>query len=208
MRRQRGFTLIELMFAAAATAVVIWAATAFLLKSLEWHDELSGKIAMNRHARETFDVLAYGGYANGTGNDGTHNVYGFRGSNKAPPAPRLRANDTLTYTDNNITLTPDLFAAMTITCTGTGLPVPDCKAPGPGPGPGPGPPGPGGSQTVTGWLGSDVQLNSGPRSVANETVEVIVTITNPFEAQRVTNPALFTTTYRTIFTLNRNEKDP
>ena len=44
--RQRGFTIIELLFASAATGVVILAASAFMLKSLSWYDELAAKVEM------------------------------------------------------------------------------------------------------------------------------------------------------------------
>jgi prepilin-type N-terminal cleavage/methylation domain-containing protein len=199
-RRQRGFTLIELMFAATATAIVIFAATGFLLKALSWDDELSAKIAINRHARETFDVLAYGGYSASTGNDGTKNIYGIRGSHQAPGAAGLRSNYSLLYTDNNLTLTPDISAAMTLTCLSAANPMPDCGASGAK--------GPGTNLTVKGWLGNDFVVNSGARNVAGETVEVTMTIMNPYEIQRTKNPAAFADTYRTIFTLNRNENDP
>jgi prepilin-type N-terminal cleavage/methylation domain-containing protein len=199
-RRQRGFTLIELMFAAAATAIVIFAATGFLLKALSWYDELAAKIEINRHARETFDVLAYGGYSASTGKDGTKNIYGIRGSNKAPGAGGLRKNYALQYTDNKLTLTPDFSANMSVTCVSAGNPVTDCAAGGPK--------GPGSKVTVQGWLGDDFVVNAGPRNVAGLTVEVTMTIMNPYEIQRATNPASFVDTYRTVFTLNRNENDP
>jgi len=199
-RGQRGFTLIELMFAAAATAIVIWAATGFLLKALDWYDELSAKIELNRHARETFDLLAYGGTSAGTGNDGTNNVYGIRGSHNAPAAPGLRKNYAFQYTDNKLTLTPDFSATMTVICVAAGNPVSDCAAGGPK--------GPGSTVTVQGWLGGDFVMNGGPRNVAGKTVEVTMTIMDPYEIQRAQNPATFADTYRTIFTLNRNENDP
>jgi prepilin-type N-terminal cleavage/methylation domain-containing protein len=199
-RRQRGFTLIELMFAAAATAIVILAATGFLLKALNWYGELAAKIEINRHARETFDVLAYGGYSASTGNDGTKNVYGLRGSHQAPGAANLRNNYSLKYRDNNLTLTPDFSAPMTVTCESAGDPMPDCGASGPK--------GPGANLTVKGWLGDDFVMNSGTRTVANMTTEVTMTIMDPYEIQRAQNPATFADTYRTIFTLNRNESDP
>jgi prepilin-type N-terminal cleavage/methylation domain-containing protein len=192
-RDQRGFTLIELMFAAAATAIVIWAATGFLLKALDWYDELSAKIEINRHAREVFDVLAYGGTSASTGNDGTKNIYGLRGSNKAPAAPGLRNNYAFQYTDNKLTLTPDFSAPMSISCVSPANPMPDCG---------------GGKKTVQGWLGSDFVVNPGPRNVAGVTVEMTMTVMDPYEIQRAQNPATFADTYRTIFTLNRNENDP
>jgi prepilin-type N-terminal cleavage/methylation domain-containing protein len=192
-RAQRGFTLIELMFAAAATAIVIWAATGFLLKSLSWYDELSAKIELNRHAREVFDVMAYGGTSPATGNDGTKNVYGLRGSNKAPGAPGLRKNYAFQYTNNKLTLTPDFAAPMSIACVSPANPMPDCG---------------GGTKTVRGWMGSDFVLNSGPRNVAGVTVEMTMTVMDPYEIQRAQSPAIFADTYRSIFTLNLNENDP
>ena len=89
---------------------MIAAASAFMLKALGWYDELSAKIEINRHARETYDVLAFGGHV------------------QPPPArtaPRMsmacaaatlrRANGLRTppmilqYTSNKLTLTPDLL---------------------------------------------------------------------------------------------------
>lgn len=200
MKNQRGFTLIELMFAAAATAVVIWAATGFLLKAMAWNNELTAKIEINRHARETFDVLAYGGRSTVAGKDGTKNIYSIRGRNKAPGPPELRKNYAFQYTANKLTLTPDLSAAMTLTCVSAGNPVSDCATGGPK--------GPGSTVSVKGWIGDDFVVNSGPRSVDKLTTEVTLTITDPYEIQRAQNPALFSTTYRTIFTLNRHEDDP
>ena len=78
LRRQRGFTLMEVMVSSSATAIVIAAATAFLLKFLGWYDELSARIAINRHARETYEVLSLGALSSSSGNDGTKNLYGLR----------------------------------------------------------------------------------------------------------------------------------
>lgn len=82
MRRQRGFTLIEGMVSATASGIVVLAATAFMLKALAWFDELSAKIEINRHARETYDLLAYGAQSSSPGKDGTKNIYSLRGFNK------------------------------------------------------------------------------------------------------------------------------
>jgi len=194
MKSQRGFTLMEVMVSTVATAVVIAAASAFLLRFLAWYDELSAKIAMNRHARETYEVFSLGGLAGTTGNDGTKNLYGLR-ERYAPPASSMRSNYALSYISNNLTLTPDLLAGMSITCTGTGTPMPDCSSGS-------------GTKTVTGWLGSDPQTNTGSRSVSGKTVEVTFTIMNPFEIQRAVSPSVFAENYHVIFTLNRNEDDP
>ena len=62
---------------------------------------------------------------------------------------------------------------------------------------------------MTGWIGSDIKLNAGSRSVVEQpTVEVTFTITEPFETQRADGPAVFAETYHTVFTLNRDEDDP
>jgi len=198
MMRQRGFTLIEVLMASAATGVVIVAATAFMLKGLSWYDELSAKVEMNRHAREAFDLLAYGGRSASTGKDGTKNIYSLHGMKAAPPGG-LRSNlGALQYTSNKLTLTTDQFSTMTIACTGAGAPVPDCKSN----------KGPGSSLSVGGWIGSDIKLDGGPKSVNNRTVAATFVITDAFEAQRAVAPALFSDTYRAVFTLNRDEDDP
>lgn len=193
---QRGFTLIEVLFAAAAAAVVITAATGFMLKGLGWYDELSAKVEMNRHARETYDLMAYGAKSTTAGKDGTKFLYSFRGMNQAPGAPTMRtAQDALQYTSNKLTLTPDVFSTMTVKCTGAGTPVPDCKDNH-------------SNQSEGGWIGSDMTLDGGPKSVNNLTVSVTFVITNAFEAQRANAPAQFSDTYRAVFTLNRDEPDP
>lgn len=194
MRSQRGFTLMEVMVSTMATAVVIAAASAFLLRFLGWYDELSAKIAMNRHARETYDVFSLGGLASTTGNDGTKNVYGLR-ERFAVPGSSMRINYAIRYISNNLTLTPDLVAGMSITCTGTATPMPDCTSGS-------------GTKTVTGWLGSHPQTNTASRSVSGKTVEVTFSIMNPFEIQRAVSPSVFAEKYHAIFTLNRDEDDP
>lgn len=193
---QRGFTLIEVLMASSATAVVIAAATGFMLKGLGWYDELAAKVEMNRHARETYDVMAYGGKGISAGKDGTKFLYSFRGMNKAPGPASMRTNtNALQYTSNKLTITPDLFTTMTIACTGKNLPVPDCKDNH-------------SNQSVNGWIGSDMTLDGGPKSVNNLTVNVTFVITDAFEAQRANAPAQFSDTYRAIFSLNRDEDDP
>jgi prepilin-type N-terminal cleavage/methylation domain-containing protein len=193
--RQRGFTLIELLAASAATGVVILAASAFMLKSLSWYDELAAKIEINRHARETYNLLAFGGMAATAGKDGTKYLYGIRGRNASPAGGQRTASNALQYTSNKLTLMPDSFAAMSVKCTGNGTPIPDCKDNH-------------SSQSVSGWIGSDIKLDSGPKGVNNLTAEVTFAITDAFEAQRATGTASFTDTYHTNFTLNRDEDDP
>ena len=190
---QRGFTLIEVMTASVAAALVMLAGSAMLLRGLSWFDQLNARIEMNRHAREVYGVLAYGGASTASGNDVTGYIYGINGRHAAP-ASGLRSNGAFQYTSNNLTLTPDKFASMTVSCTGAGTPVPDCTA--------------GGSVALQGWLGRDVQINASSRSVANQTVEVTMSITDSFQAQRAKSPGDFTESYRGVFFLNRDETDP
>lgn len=192
---QRGFTLIELMSVAAATGIIMLAGSAFMLRALAWHDEISAKIEMNRHARTTYELWAYGGRSASNGGDSTKNVYGFRGRKSAPAASALRnSTGAVSYTNNSLTLRPDLFATMTVTCKAAGNPIPACTGTS--------------SKTVTGWLGADADLNSEGGSLGEGWVVVNFTITNPYQAQRATAPAQFTDTYQTVFALNRNENDP
>ena len=194
MTPQRGFTIIELLAASAATGIVILAASAFMLKSLSWYDELSAKIEINRHARGVYNLLAFGGMSASTGKDGTRYLYGIRGR-QAAPASGLRSTGAVQYTSNNLTLTPDKFATMSVACTGAGTPIPDCTSGN-------------SSQSVAGWIGSDIQVGDYNLGVNNLTVTVTFTVTDPFEAQRAKGAAPFTSVYRTIFTLNRDEADP
>jgi prepilin-type N-terminal cleavage/methylation domain-containing protein len=189
---QHGFTLIEVMASTSATAVVIAAATAFLLKFLGWYDELSSRIAINRHARETYEVLSLGARSTSNGNDGTKNVYGIR-ERFAKPSGSQRSNYAFSYTSNNITLTPDTVASMTIACVSTKNPLPDCGS---------------GNKTVTGWIGSNMTLSTSSHSVSGKTVEVTFTVMNPFQVQRAVGPALFAENYHAVFTFNREEDDP
>jgi prepilin-type N-terminal cleavage/methylation domain-containing protein len=192
MKSQRGFTLMEVLASTTATAVVIAAATTFLLRFLAWYDELSAKIAINRHARETYEVLSLGGRYSSNGNDGTPNLYGLR-ERQQKPGGSQRSNYALQYKSNNLTLTPDMIATMSITCVSPANPLPDCG---------------GGTKTVTGWIGDDIQMNDGNRSVSGNTVEVTFTVMNPYEVQRAQSPATFAETYNAIFTYNREENDP
>lgn len=189
---QRGFTIMELMTASLAMGVVILAASAFMLKALGWYDEISSKIEINRHARETFDFFAFGGLSPTAGKDFTYNVYGINGHNKPPPGPQ-RTQGALSYTSNKLTLTPDVFSPMTVTCKGPANPIPDCG---------------GGAQTIRGWLGSDVQMKPKSPDMGNGWVMVTITVTDPFESQRAKAPASFTDTYTTAFVFNLDESDP
>jgi len=194
-QRQAGFTLIEVMASVTATGIVVLAATAFMVKALGWFDELSAKIEINRHARETYDLLAWGAQSASAGKDGTNNLYGLRGFHTAPPNGLRTSTNALQYTSNILTITPDSFATMTVTCIGVGTPIPDCKDNH-------------STQLVGGWIGGDIKLQAGGQAVSGRTVEVSFTITDSFQAVRANAPGQFSNSYYTIFTLNRDEDDP
>jgi len=195
IRSQAGFSLMEMMSAATASGVIVLAASAFLIKSFSWMDEIRAKVEMNRHARETYDLLAFGAISSSTGKDGTKNLYGLRGFNNAPANGLRTTVNALKYTSNRLTLTPDTVATMTITCKGVGIPVPDCADNH-------------STQSVGGWIGSDIKLDAGASSIKGITVKVTFSITDPFEAQRAYSPGQFTDTYYEVFTMNRDEADP
>jgi prepilin-type N-terminal cleavage/methylation domain-containing protein len=193
MKRQRGFTLIELLMSATAASVIMVAASSFMVRALGWHDELSAKLEMNRHARETWRVLAYGGKGPAAGRDGTNYVYGVRGR-KNKPGRGMRSEYAFEYTSNHITLAPDRSASMMVTCTGSGQPVPGCGASG-------------STKRVEGWMAADVDVDD-KYTVANETVEIEMTVMSPYQIQRAKDTSAFKDSYRAIFTLNRMENDP
>jgi hypothetical protein len=192
--RQGGFTLLEVMFASTASLAVIAPATVFMLDAYNWYAEVQSELALNREARQALDLLGNGAKIAGNGNDGFPYVYGIRGSNAAPSGS-LRSNGVLQYKNNNVTISGDSFATIPVACTAAGVPVPDCGGPG--------------TRNVAGWMGSDVSVQGQTRSIASgRTVEVTVTVTDPFQAQRSENSASATEIYRTIFTLNRDISDP
>lgn len=74
--RERGFTLVEVMVAATTGLILMAAVGGVLLDSLRFADSISSRVALNRHAREIFELLAFGG-ANPNVNTAT----------STPPAP-------------------------------------------------------------------------------------------------------------------------
>lgn len=192
-QRQSGFSLLELMFATTASMIIMVPATLLILQASGWSQDIQSKIAINRHARIIFEVFLNGGRATTNGNDGTKNVYGFNGLNSAPSST-FRTNYAFSYKSNNKTLVPDTLPSLSVACTAIAVPLPDC--------------GSSGSKTVAGWVGSDAAIESSKRVVAGRTFEIQVQVTDPYQVQRMKNPARGTISYRTIGTLMRDESDP
>ena len=192
-KTQAGFTLIEVMIASVASMAVIAPAIAVMFHAFDWYAEIQSQIALNREARQAFDLIGMGAKSVTTGNDGFLYLYGLRGRDVAPVGT-LRSNYALQYQSNNLTANGDSVASMTVTCTAAAVPLPDCAGTE--------------TKTVAGWIGKDLSLNIASRSVVGRTVETMVTITDPFQAQRAVNPASASESYRTVFTLNRDIVDP
>ncbi|HKD75130.1 MAG TPA: prepilin-type N-terminal cleavage/methylation domain-containing protein [Ktedonobacterales bacterium] len=192
---QAGFTLIEVMIASVTSMFIIMPALVFMFRSYDWYASVESELMLNRKARQVFDLIGNGAKASTNGTDGLPYLYGIHGRNAAPSASSLRSNYTLQYASNNMTVTGDSIAAMTVTCRAAGAPMPDCGAAGD-------------SRTVAGWIGNDFAIDASSGSVNSRTVEVTLTLTDPFQAQRADNPATATQTYHTLLTLNRDTPDP
>ena len=194
-KAQAGFTLLEVMIASVASMAVLMPAMVFMLHSYDWYASVESELMLNRKARQVFDLIGNGARSSTNGNDGTPNLYGFHGRHSAPSVTSLRTDYQLQYRSNNLTISGDALPSQTITCTASGAPMPDCSSSGQ-------------SKTVTGWIGNAFTLNTSTRNIAGRTVELTVTITDPFQAQRAQDPTTATQTYRTILTLNRDTGDP
>lgn len=194
-KTQAGFTLIEVMIASITSIAVMMPALVFMFKSYDWYASVESELKLNRQARQVFDLLGNGARASVNGYDGSPYFYGLHGRKSAPTAASLRSNYTLQYSSNHMTMAGDSVAPMTVTCTAAATPMPDCAAAGD-------------TKTVAGWIGKDFTIDANSRSVNSRTAEVMLTLTDPFQAQRADNPATATQTYRMLFTLNRDTGDP
>ena len=192
---QAGFTLIEVMIASVTSMAVMMPALVFMFRSYDWYASVQSELTLNREARQVFDLLGNGARASVNGYDGMPYFYGIHGRKTAPTPASLRSNYTMQYSSNHMTMAGDSIASMTVTCTAAATPMPDCAAAGD-------------TKTVAGWIGKDFTVDATARSVNSRTTEVMVTLTDPFQAQRADNPATATQTYRMLFTLNRDTGDP
>jgi hypothetical protein len=192
-RSQRGFTLFEVLSATTAVMALAVPATYMLFHSFAWYTEVQSQLKLNREAREVSDILMNGARMTTNGNDGTPNIYGLR-MRKTAPVGSLRSNYVLNYPSNNLTATSSSVAGLTVACKAAGNPLPDCTGTE--------------TRTVQGWVGADVTLDSATRSIAGRTTEVSVTMVDPFQAQRMKNPAKAVERYRMVIFRNRDENDP
>jgi len=192
-RAQRGFTLFELMAAVTISAAVLAPAMALMFAAMEWSTQSASQIRLNQQARLMQSALMDGMATTSSGKDGVNYAYGLRGREEAPSG-KWSNGYTLRYRSNNIWVEGDTFTTMTVSCTDVADPLPACSGPG--------------VQQVDGYLALEPEVEDDERSVDDRTVEVTLTIVDPFEAQRLENPREVTETYRLIATMMRDENDP
>lgn len=192
LRRQRGFTLIELMMASVITFLLGMVCVSLMQQSSDLRGNVQTRLRLNAQARQAFGVIGEGAVlpAGSTGTDGTRNVYGLHGRYAAQTGSSLRQSYQLSLPSNGWRFGGDSFASKTITCKGPANPLPDCTTAGT-------------TKTVNGWLGADPVLNQSTRSVRSYTVESTITLTNPNRAVRAKRPDQASDTYQNIFTTNR-----
>lgn len=193
IRRQRGFTLFELMAAVTISTAVLAPAMALMFAAMEWSTQSASQIRLNQQARLIQGALIDGMATTSAGKDGVNYAYGLRGREDAFSG-KWSKGYMLRYRSNNIWVEGDTFTKMTVSCTDVADPLPACSGPG--------------AQQVDGYLALEPEVEDKDRSVDGRTVEVTLTIVDPFEAQRLENPREVTETYRLIATMMRDENDP
>ena len=156
VRRQRGFTLIELMIATAIGMLLMSSVLTILYQSAGMADSLQAQLTVNREAREMFLMMTEGG----VGQQGKY-VPGIRATltGGADPAVSRDANDFRlklvgsaqdTTTDS---LLSSRVADLEVDCDDVGEPVGECT-------------GSVGTETVNGYLTRDPETNPADLGVA------------------------------------------
>jgi type II secretory pathway pseudopilin PulG len=189
MSDDRGFTLPELMIATMMTLLMGLPAYLLLERGNEFAEATRSRLALNAQARQVWTLLGSGsanlsGVTSQKDADGFSYVEGMRSLAAAPTGNTLRNSGQFTLQDSPLSISGDAFPMQTVTCTGAANPIPDCVSTE--------------THNVQGWLGSDPSI-----SVSGRNASVLLTLTDPFEAQRANSaPSTATEQYRTIFTLN------
>lgn len=105
--RQAGFTLIELMLAGTLTLMLMLAVGATLSDTLRSADAVNSQIAVNRHAREIFDIMALGGHVTDANTNASaslvldhHYVFGLRGRSVSAGGTAWSVPDRLMVRDS------------------------------------------------------------------------------------------------------------
>lgn len=189
MTDESGFTLVEVMVAGMLTMLLAIPAFMLLQHANEFAAATRSRFALNAEARQVWTSLGSGsanlsGITNQTDGYGLPYVRGMRSLQSAPVGSSLRSSGKFVLSDAPLSIAGDSFPSQTVTCTALATPIPDCISTE--------------SRSIQGWLGSDPTL-----SVSGSAANVVLTLTDPFQAQRPNVPARTATErYRSIFTLN------
>jgi prepilin-type N-terminal cleavage/methylation domain-containing protein len=228
-RHDTGFTLLELMVASVLGLILLLTAMTMLFQALRLSDLQEVKPTLNHQAREMFDMLGDGGYVSGTfvpgmrgrlapdtieddntgGDAPASSPYGSGDVELAvsdASAHRLVLFPGATNQGGQAKLRSSKIHDLSIACNGADDPVPACNSTA--------------DATIDGYLyedpvfyidgdefsNSDRSVNDDRRNIANRTIEVTITVIQPYLIGRnALQVDEITETYRTIFTRNDDE---
>lgn len=191
---QDGFTLLELLMASVLGSFLIIAAFGMVLDSIRISEVLVSRVQLNAAARESFDMLLFGGRTGG------NEVAGLLSHDTQPsPADTLSdiasGNYRLKLDDDDASFTATLSGQNVvphdIACQAATNPIPACQ----------------GTETITmnGYLGGIPRFGPDSRRVNNRTSEIELTLATPYLLIREdATTRQSTEVFRTIFTLNQD----
>jgi len=119
---QSGFTLIEVMVAAAVGLLLLTSVVGLIYQVVAMGETMRAQIVFNQEAREMFRIIANGGIGSG----GTA-VAGLRGRVKGSlGGANLRSNYQLMVANGSNMILSSLLPNTTVKCRGTGDPLAEC----------------------------------------------------------------------------------
>lgn len=194
---EAGFTLVEVLVAGSLVVLLALPAMSLLRATYGFVDSMQSRFRLDAEARQITTLLGDGSalLANAgtsTGSRGQAMVEGMHSRSvtsglspaDAPPTgSQLSASFQFVLPDGGLTLAGDTFPTLSIACSGAATPLPACTG--------------SETRTVAGWLGSAPTL-----TLSGQVMAVGLTLTDPFRAPHVANPASATETFRTMFNLN------
>ena len=182
-RRQRGFTLIELMVAMTVGMFLLVAVFAIIYQTAGMAETVAGQMALNREARENFRLLTDGG----VGSTGL-GVPGLRGRIKGTvAATEFRLNYRLRVIDGTNVLLSQQIANISVTCRGNGDPLAECT----------------GTETIAvdGYLAATPMLTD-PTNANHRWTVVTWKLVNPYQASsRYAGTIEYSESFHTIVNL-------
>jgi len=194
-KTQAGFTLIEVMIASVASWQMIAPAIAVSSMPSTRYAEIQSQIALNREARQAFDLIATAPNPSRTATTPSPICTAMRAAQRGARSTLPVELFAFAISEQQSHRNGDSVASMTVTCSADGVPLPDCIGTE--------------SKTVAGWIGKDLSLSTASRSVVGRTVE-----TNGDVNRSVSNasgpsiPLSQAKPTARFFTLNRDIADP